>query len=554
MQKTSLFCNPAFFLLAIVALSIVLFVGVLVTGSRVQAFSFEQIVATLATPEPIVEYHAEGTAPDADIYPALAYDATTQRYLAVWLSARNALSATDGIDVYGQFLDQNSQPQGQQFRISDSNSGARSSRPTVTAGEQGFVVGWTVRSDICRLAIQNVTDSSEKADQLLEFGDSVHQHSPRILYNAQRQRYVVVYVSGNDYLPPTVFGADVADCGNDATSRSQAKLAELHLSDDAFAVDSVVTVSDGVGGAFRPALAYHATQARYLVTWEDRRESLDIPYQFAVYGQFVKSDLSIEGRNIVLTTEANYTNGDNSSTWTPRPVVTAGSDQFLALWYHKENITSPIVWRVQGSFVTASNVISPSFDIAEVAFTRSITNHAPTGFIDSAYQNAIHEYLVTLNGHTETFLGVATSTRIQRIGETGQLLKLDGTTRTIPTSGDIIDPSDELQFSVAVAGSSNVSGTTYLLAYGRHAPNQNQQDLDIWGNRIQLQSAPTATATATASPTVTTLPSQTPVPPTATVTVAPTATKVPIETPATPLPTATPTQRPVYLPLIQKNP
>ena len=35
-----------------------------------------------------------------DIYPAVAYDSTTQRYLAIWMTLRNAQSSSAGFDVY----------------------------------------------------------------------------------------------------------------------------------------------------------------------------------------------------------------------------------------------------------------------------------------------------------------------------------------------------------------------------------------------------------------------------------------------------------------------
>ena len=54
---------------------------------------------------------------DADLYPAVAYDPSTGQYLAVWLTARNAGSSSDGFDVYGVFLDRIGQPAGSEFRI-----------------------------------------------------------------------------------------------------------------------------------------------------------------------------------------------------------------------------------------------------------------------------------------------------------------------------------------------------------------------------------------------------------------------------------------------------
>ncbi|MEZ4832911.1 MAG: hypothetical protein R2873_13130 [Caldilineaceae bacterium] len=54
---------------------------------------------------------------DADVYPAVAYDAIGQRYLAVWMTARNAGSSSDGFDIYGVYLNENGQSTSSQFRI-----------------------------------------------------------------------------------------------------------------------------------------------------------------------------------------------------------------------------------------------------------------------------------------------------------------------------------------------------------------------------------------------------------------------------------------------------
>ena len=64
----------------------------------------------VATPQPLAVYSTAGDARDVDVYPALAYAATSKRFLLIWLSLRNALAQSDGFDLYGQYFDQSGQP------------------------------------------------------------------------------------------------------------------------------------------------------------------------------------------------------------------------------------------------------------------------------------------------------------------------------------------------------------------------------------------------------------------------------------------------------------
>ena len=100
--------------------------------------------AVLVSPTPVGGTSASD-ARAMDVYPAAAYDPTTGRYLVVWLSARNAGSSSDGLDVYGVFLNANGQRTGSEFHVSDSNTAARSSLPAVAAGNGEFAVAWTAR-------------------------------------------------------------------------------------------------------------------------------------------------------------------------------------------------------------------------------------------------------------------------------------------------------------------------------------------------------------------------------------------------------------------------
>src|SRR5690606_19147284 len=141
----------------------------------------------------------------------------------VWMSLNNASSQSDGFDLYGVFLGPTGLRLSSPFRISDDNNVARSSRPTVVAGNGEFVAMWTTRTSSCRLYMQRVTDVHARPDQQVPLSSSTHLHSPQLTYDSKRQQYVAIFVEGDDYLPPKLFGADVNDCGNNIASSSQTK-------------------------------------------------------------------------------------------------------------------------------------------------------------------------------------------------------------------------------------------------------------------------------------------------------------------------------------------
>jgi hypothetical protein len=439
----------------------------------------------LSTPQPLAGFRGKGDQRDADLYPALAFDATNQRYLAVWQSVYNAGSRNDGFDIYGIFLDASGKASGAPFRISDRNSAARSSRPVVVAGENEFVVAWTVRGSPCRLAVQRVRDATTVVDQLLLPGETSHQHSPTLVYHAQRQRFVLAYVAGDDYLPAKLFGTISADCGDSATSASQIKMAEFHFNNGQATVDVQLVTSEARGGAFRPSLDYSSALNQYLVAWEDRRAAAGNLHLFDIYGQRIDTDLTAAGNNFVLGLGGNYMNSDDSATWTPRPVVVAGQANFLAAWYKPEFSNDDAFWTLQGALVPTTGLTLTTFTIAQISFAQPPQGNAPTGFLTGLYNLTDQEFLLVLSSHTESLWGYFSTVRVQRIDRNGQLLKLDGALQPAPGVGAIIDSAIDDQISVAGAANAIVGANTgYLIAYGRHAPNQHAQDFDLWSTQL----------------------------------------------------------------------
>ena len=434
-----------------------------------------------------------------DVNPSVAYDATSGRYLVVWTSARNAGSSSDGLDVIGMFLNNAGVPIGQEFRISDSNTASRNWLPAVAAGNGGFAVAWGVHGGWCQIDVQRVSDDSTRSDRLLVAGMG-HSHSPSLVYNPARQQYTLAYVQGDDYLPPTLFGADTADCGNNAASTSGIRALEFFFSGDDPIPGSSVDVSGASAGAFRPRLAYSAALGTHLVMWEDRRNAGSQSGRFDVYGQRLSGGLSLIGSNMSFAVGGDYASEDSSSTWTALPVVAANGSGFLAAWFVQDIQGSARLRRVDGSFVPATGARGASFVLSRMTFAQSHSGNAPSGSLSLAHVDAAHEFMLGITSHLESVWGYLSTARVQRITDSGELLRMNGSLLSQPSVGTSIDYANDDQFgsglALAPAPGSELSGC--LAVYGKHALGRQSLDFDIWGARVQIPneySTPTVVAT-----------------------------------------------------------
>ena len=271
---------------------------------------------------------------DADVYPDVAYDPVTDRFLVVWMSLHRADSSSDGFDVYGRFLNRDAIQMGAPFLISDSNSAARNSLPSVSAGKDGFLVVWARKGYRCSLMGQVVTDSREITDQEILEGDE-HIHSPDIAYDRERNRFVTVYTDGNDYQSPMMFGSDADDCGADQESDSRIGYIDITLKNGKPVVGDHKVLSEVNGGAFRPSIAYNPFADQYLAVWEDRRAAYGTPELYEVYSQQLNGDLSLRGSNVRIAGMTDYGNSDESANWTPRPSVIGNDNGYLVSWFER---------------------------------------------------------------------------------------------------------------------------------------------------------------------------------------------------------------------------
>ena len=428
----------------------------------------------------------------ADFFPAIAYDPYSQRYLVVWLTSRNA-DPNSGFEIYGVMLDQSGTPMTGEFAISDGKTAARNIRPTVAGAYGGFVVAWTEKTTPCRIMVQRVVDSSPQPDYLLQPSQG-HQHSPSLLYNPMRGRYALAYVDGDDYLPASLQGNAVSDCGNNPASRSRVRVIEFYFDQGFPAVSASNEVSWWQTGAFRPDLAYDPRQNRYLAVWEDRRQAIGKPYRFDVYAQLLDERLMITGPSLVLAAGGDYSNDDNTSSWTPRPVAAADGEQFQAAWFEHKEEGIAALWTLQSRSVSPFGwVSSPKIWLR---FTYAQNRRSPASFLDLEYLPTGGEYIVGLSAYIDSeLLGYYSRLLIQRVSKGGELLKMDGSLQAHPAVGRALDLEKENQLMAAIAVNGSGYGkpevTDLLVVYSKHSRNQSQEDYDLWGARVQIPSIPT---------------------------------------------------------------
>jgi hypothetical protein len=423
---------------------------------------------------------------DIDLYPAIAYDPLTQRHLLVWMSLRNASSNGTGFDLYGIFLDRFGQVISSEFLITDDDYAARSSRPSVAVNDQGvFLVAWTARGSTCQIMAQTVSGIASVADQIIPLPGNGHLHSADVVYNADRQRFSIAYIAGDDYLPPTLFGADVVDCGNNAYGTSQLRVAEITTDNGSMVAEFPLTISQGQASALRPTFVYNEATNQYLVAWEDRRNATGYPFWFDVYAQRLDFELTALGNNFALTVGNDYTNSDPAVPWTPRPTVSAGDNGFLVAWFERQAAGESTLWNVTGRQVAPNGSAGATQVVNQMTYFSPSPDNPPTGFLDSAYNEVADEYLIAISSHAQSIYGYYASARIQRVALDGSLLNINGTLQSQANMGALVDYSTDDQISIAISsayGDNKQPG--YMLIFGHHVPSRHSQDYNIWGSAL----------------------------------------------------------------------
>ena len=147
-----------------------------------------------------------------------------------------------------------------------------------------------------------------------------------------------------------------------------------------------------------------------------------------------------------------------------------------------------MTWSLNYRLVPSEQVSSVTQTATEVTFVEPPEGNAPSGFCAAASHFAAGEDLVGMTSHVESVWGYYSSTRVQRIDRTGEILSKDGHKLDSPAAGIATDFDVDDQISISIATNVDSHGrAAHILVYSKHASDEHSQDFDIWGSRVLLQ-------------------------------------------------------------------
>lgn len=295
-------------------LTVVLCTGPAAAGEPIVSSGVED-TTTLALLGSEVRLSGPRAAAD-DEDPAVAYDATTHRYLVVWQDDRSAGSR--GHDIYGQLVSSDGAMVGWNFRICGPQAIGDDWTPAVeynpTAGE--YLVVWSDGRDWGTRGT-DVYGQRVAADGTLLGANfrisgpqaTSNEGSPALVYNPALDHYLVVWTDRRSF---ALRGMDIY--GQQVSSAGMRAGTNFRISGGAATADD-----------FDPAVAYNPAASQYLVVWQDSRNrdtrGLDI------YGQRIAGSWTRAGGNFRISGGA-----ATGSEYDPKVVHNPAAGQYLVVW------------------------------------------------------------------------------------------------------------------------------------------------------------------------------------------------------------------------------
>jgi len=194
-----------------------------------------------------------------ELAPDVAASTSAQQFLVVWEDYRRV--NTRGVDVYGQIMSADGVRIGKNFRAGGGN-GSHAMNPAVASNEtQGeYVVVWDEMRNSHDFNIYGQRVSTTGARLGKPFKISVSdrdEYDPDVVWNSDRNEYLVVWRDNRDWVSRS---ADIWAQRLDANGGRVGS----HFR---------VTSLGGTADEWRPAVAYNTVAKRYLVVWEDLRQT-----------------------------------------------------------------------------------------------------------------------------------------------------------------------------------------------------------------------------------------------------------------------------------------
>jgi hypothetical protein len=302
---------------------------------------YGQLRNTDGTPLGLEIMISNGAGTQQDV--AVAFDTANRRFLAVWRDGRNSL--TTGEDIYGQFLNADGFPSGGNFVISNAPGNQVAPSVVFDTINQRFLVAWedgrnagTTGEDIYGQLVNadgslfgTVSDVNFAISQALN-----DQLAPSVAYDTINQTFLVAWRDGRNALTT---GEDIY---------GQFIHADGSLSEE------YVVISEATGDQTTPSVAYDTINQRFLVVWQDGRNSLTTGED--IYGQLFNPNGSLSGENVIISDAA-------GNQLVPSVAYDIVNQRFLVAWEDGRNLLTTgqdiygqLIHADGSPYQTASNV------------------------------------------------------------------------------------------------------------------------------------------------------------------------------------------------------
>ena len=282
-----------------------------------------------ASDVPIWEW--QGSNACNEMHPAIAYDEDNDRYLVVfdW-----DLYGTNDHDIVGVYVDANGSVLSWPFNISSSTDDdsypAIARNPYTPAASDGsYLVVWQRHAGDNNYNIYAaiVSDTVSASFSLATWaGDQVY---PDVAYATAMSRYLVVWEDHYPHWsnPPDIYGVSLDDSGGD--------------------VKYLPVTDDEPGSQGYPAVAVNAFDYRWLVVWQDTRNSGTTDYD--IYGQMVRyhsGAIGLDGPQFQVSALPGFAILPDVA-WGRETETMSAYGEFLVTWSEADDLFAQ---RVDGEF------------------------------------------------------------------------------------------------------------------------------------------------------------------------------------------------------------
>ena len=269
----------------------------------------------------VSEFVISNAANDQD-FPKVAYDSTNGSFLVVWEDSRGAND-----DIYGQLVDASDgslliTASGTNFVISNATNDQKDPSVAYNSTNGRFLVVWEdsrgASDDIYGQLVNGSDGSLLITAPNVNFAisnPSLVQNQPTVAFDSANSSFLVAWHdlrsgTNDDIYGQLVNGLNGSLIGPPATQN--------------------FTIADSIANQIAPSVAYDSANQRFLVVWDDFRNSNN-----DVYGQLVDGS---DGSLFNTISSQNFTISDHASNQTdPSVSYDSSNGRFLVTWHDPRN-------------------------------------------------------------------------------------------------------------------------------------------------------------------------------------------------------------------------